>query len=1038
MINNFIDVFENNLDQLANRFSSGTQDYIKASAEEEDRNKDIINVKIEAPVLVIPDKEKTWVADLGTFEIRKDPHGGEATKALTFLEGKQTKMYFTDRATDIKNLNRMDQTPEMVTELMPRMNLIVSDLGFVVELGKTFVKIANGPRPGDRKVASVNLKCRPFKVNLVEHSIQSFCNMTMALMNVSSRADNKIKKLREKGNGITENIEYHMGYNIWEKSEVYIDNFSVVVINSKGKLLMSQYVSELNDMRKDEGDTLKKLTLNFKHKKIELRSTDRTRLAELQFKVSSIQSLIRERSGEEIDQAAGPTSYSNDLLMSMRFKAIDLSVTGYHTEGIDFFFRLGSAVYNSKNIDGIEEGHFSIKKLSISDSKEGSNIISLREEDKSLSYSYNFQEGSLDSEVKIKYVEACYKEQYIRSLLRLVEFLIENLSNPETIATQEDKDAKKVEEVSLWPATTTTYSRRSELKLCIEHCKTSVYYKKELKCIDFVTKQISVGLVTEGSTMALSARINDLGVYDLHKYPFKKEDFRAALAARIPLLQIKRGGMVTIDVVMDELDTKATVVCKNLVVDWVQQRLMRFIDFIMFQVLEVFYPSLYSFSRYYSRENVIRFSLALLNDPSFVKQDITLENTEFNLCSTTNMEQKLGFMVEKTRITNDRVIMNKVINQDELKYFPFGGLESDIWTIKLYNVRMEIVDEGLLDEMTTDLVQPRERHSEDFDMVIEVDFLTKLFELSFLYDIVDDFENFDDRIKNKFAKDLLHDTTKTPKMKPSIEQIKTQAVHFIGQEKKEKLFINGRYNMTIKSSRVDINFTNRFLNKVYAITSNNIAFDDGKDELFRNTYIQSTAGIQMYLLIDLGHFLVRAKDFKNPDFELFQIDLEELHFTVNRRSNFINEIEFGAKSLSSRFNPELDIPPQYSAFLSNYSDEVSENAVKTARNFVEDGLLVDQGQKFENHSRSGMYGTILMTPDYKKDIQVSIGNVRLIVFTFFTRLFPELLTLEPLVEHKGYEDPNFSHINIMLQMENAEICLASNREGCIVVYGRLW
>jgi hypothetical protein len=1037
LINNFIDVFENNLGHLANKFSEGTQDYIKSSAEEEEeKNKDTINVKIEAPVLIIPEKDRMWVADLGTFEIRKDPNGSEATKALTYFEGKQTKMYFTEKKTNIYNLNNMDQNPDLISDTMTNMSLIVSDLGFIVELGKTIVKVTEGPRPGDRKIGSVSLNCRPFKVNLVEHSIKSFCSMIMAFMSVSSRTDNKVKKLKEKGNGITD-LEYNLGYDIWEKCEVYLDNFMVIILDSKGKLLMSYYLNELTDMKKEEQEPFKKLVLNFKHKKIELRSTDRKQISELQFKVGSIESVIKEKSGEEGETKAAVTNYSNDLILRMKFKAIDLTVTGYHPEGIAFFIKLGTAVYHNKSIDGAEEGLFSLQKLSISDMKEGSNIISLREEEKSCSYSYNFHEGSLLSEVTIKQIESSYKEQYIRSLLSLVEYLIENLINNEQTESEIQEDSKKQEDVSLKPQATTTYSRRSELKVMIEQCKSSIYYKKDLKCIDLVTRNISVSLITEGSKMILSGRLNDAGVYDLHKYPFKEEDFRAALAARIPMLQMKKGGSVTFDVVIDEKDTLAEVVCKNIVVDWVQQRFMRLIDFIMFQVLEVFYPSLYSFSKYYSRDNVIRFALVLLNDPAFVKQNIKLENVEFNLCSTTNMDQKIGFIIENTTIHNDRVIMNKVINQDEVSYFPFGGLESDIWTIKLQNVKMEIIDEGLLDEMISGLVLPRERHSENFDMLVEVDFLTKLFELSFLYDIVDDFENFDEQTKEKFNHKLLNDTSRIPKVKPTIEELKEQAVHFIGQERKEKLYVNGRYNVRIKSSEVDINFTNRFLNKLYAITSNNIAFDDGKDGLFRNTYVQSTAGIQMFLLADLGQVVVRAKDYKKAGFELFRIDLNQQHFEVNKRSNYINEIAFAAKSLSGKFNPELEIPPQYAEFFSNYDEDVSSSAMQIAKNFLKFGLGVQAVNSTAMVERTHIQGTILMTPDYKKDIQVSIRNPRLIVFTFFTRLFPELMILEPLVEHKGYEDPNFSLINIMVEMENAEICLASNREGCIVLYGNV-
>jgi hypothetical protein len=1032
LINNFIDVFENNLGHLASKFSEGTQDYIKATAEEEEKNKDTINVKIEAPVLVVPEKDMMWVADLGTFEIRKDPHGNESVKSLTFFEGKQTKMYFTEKRVLINNLNKMDQNPQQISELMSGMNLIVSDLGFVVEMGKTNVKILEGPRAGDRKVASVSLNCKPFKVNLVDHSIKSFCSLMMGLMSVSSRTDNKIMKLKQKGNGVTENIEYHMGYDIWEKCEVYLDNYNIVILNSKGKLLMSYYLNELTDIKKEDQEQYKKLILNFRHKKIELRSLDRKVVTELQFKVGSIESVIKDGSSQETQ--AAPTNFSNDMVLKMKFRAIDLSVTGYHEDGIAFFIRIGNAAYQNQSLEGVEEGLFTIQKLSISDMTEGSNIISLKEEERSFSYGYRFQEGSLDSEVAMKHIETSYKEQYIRSLLRLVEFLMDNLLNSQESDSAAQAE-KKEEEVSLWPATTTTYSRKSELRLTIDQLKSSVYYKKDIKCVDLVTRDIAVGLIVQGSRMELTGRINDAGLYDLHKYPFREEQFRDALAARIPMLQMKKGGSVTFSVILTDTETTADVICKNIVVDWVQQRFMRLIDFIMFQVLEVFYPSLYSFSRYYSKDNVIRFALALLNDPAFVKQHIQLENVEFNLCSTTNMDHKIGFTVEKTSIENNRVIMNKVINLDAIKYFPFGGLESDVWTIKLENVKIEIIDEGLLDEMNIGILEPRARHSEYFDLVVEVDFLAKLFELSFLYDIVDDFENFDDSIKDQFNKKLLHDYSKTPKVKPSMEDIKKQAAFFISQENKEKLYINGRYNIKIKSSQVDINFTNRFLNKLYAITSNNIAFDDGKDSLFRNTYIQSTAGIQMYLIAELGQLKVRVKDFKNPDFELFHLELNEQHFEVNKRSNYINEISFTTKSVCGKFNSELGIPEQYIEFFSNYSDALSTKAEKIAKDFLRIGLGIEGVTSAAFSNRSQVQGTILMTPDYKKDIQVTISNPRLIVFTFITRLFPELMTLEPLVEHKGYEDPNFSQINIMVQMEKAEICLASNREGCIVLYG---
>lgn len=1038
LIFNFIDVFEKNFD-LAGKFSSGTQEYIQAANVEEEKNNDTINVKIDAPVLIMTEKHNTWAADFGTFEVRKDPSQADArARSLTFLEGKQTKMYFTNKPTSISNLNNLEVNPESVSNVLSLMSLIVSDLGFLVELGKSKISVTDGSNQGDRRVATVNLNCRPFKVNLIDHSMQSLFGLITGFASVGSRTDDKIKQMKEKAQGYRDGLEYHQGYNMWEKCEVYIDNFMIHVLNSKGKLIVSHPLNQFTDMSKKDKDNELRLTINFKHKKLEIRSKDSRCLNELQFKVSSIESIIKSQASDAIVSNMSNT-YSNDLVISVALKAIDLQVAGYHNEGVEFFIKLTQARYSNKSIDGVEEGIFTLQNMTIQDHSDGSNIISLRQDDRSLSYSYVYQEGSLDSTIRLKYIESYYKEEYIRSLLRLIEFVIENLLNSEQDDTQQSPTKEKEEEVSLMPEATTTYSARSDLKVHIDHCKAAVFYKKTLKCIELVSKNIGFQMVTEAAVMKIVGNIGDVGVYDLHKYPFKQQEFKDSLAVRVPIVQMKKGGFVDFSVVIDATQSKADVAVKNIVVDWVQQRAMRLIDFIMFQVLEVFYPSLYSFSKYYSRDNVIRFALSLINDPSFVKQSIELQEVEFNLCSTTNMDHKISLFIEQILICNDRLVLDKVIDKESLVYFPFGGLESDIWKIELRNVKVDIVDESLMDEMATEgMHNARERHTEYFNLHVEVDFLTKLFELSFLYDIVDDFEQFDARISAKFEKDLLHPNKSYSKVKPTEDELKLQAHHFIQQRAKERIYLNGRYNVRISGSALDIDFTNRFLNKIYAISGNNISFDDGKDDLFRNTYVQSTAGLQVYIVIDLGKLIIRVKDFKDSEFELFRIEIGKIKIVINKRSNFINQIELDAATIKSIFNSQLDIPQQYLEYLGPYSVyKMHENRGCIQKPLLELNLhKVDQNNDSEQ-AENNIKATLLMTPDYKKDIQATISNTRLIIFTFITRLFPELLTIEPVIEHEGYEDPNFSLINILVRLDNAEICLVSNREGCIVVCGKL-
>lgn len=1036
LIFNFVDVFRDNFD-LSGTLSSGTESYLQTTGDiKEEKNNDTINVKIEAPVLIVPENDKTWITDLGTFEIRKDPHQMDHhPKGLTFLEGRKTRMFFTGEQTNLSNLNMLETYPNKINEVMEAMTLIVSDLGFLVELGKSTIAVKEGLRPGDRRVATVNLNFKPFKVNLVDQSMKSFCNMIVAFANAGSREKEKIAKIKEKSAGFKEGLEYHLGYDSWQKCEIYIDNFFVYAINPQGKLIASHLLNQLIDIKREEGEKVKRLILNFRRKKVEIRSASVTALSEIQFKINSIESIIKSEQSNNAPEDL--PALSNDLVVSFSIKAIDLFVSGYHSEGTNFMIKLGMARYQNRSLDGVEEGAFTLQSLNITDHSDNSNIISLKDQDRSLSYNYQFREGSIDSVVDVKHIESSYKEEYTRSILRLIEFLMDNLLNNELEQNDSKNNSEEELTVSLFPVATTTFSARSDLKIKIGHSKFSVFYKKNLKCLDLVAKNIEIKLLTEGSVITLEGDIGDVGAYDLHKYPFKLEDFRDSLAVRVPMVQMKKGGYVKFNVLLNETEAKADVFVKKIVVDWVQQRAMRLIDFIMFQVLEVFYPTLYSFSKYYSKENVIRFALSLLNDPSFVKQHIELDDVEFNLCSTTNMDHKISVVVAKTVIDNDRVLIPKVINKDKINYFPFGNLESDVWKIKVMKVKADIVDESLLDEMAADpSFKPRERHTEYFDLEIEVDLLTKLFELSFLYDIVDDFEKFDDETKSKFNSNFLNPVERTSKTAPTAIQVKAQAHYFIHQKQKQKLFINGRYNVRIVGSTLDINFTNKLLNKIYAISSNNITFDDGKDDIFRNTYVQSTGGLQVYITMDIEDVAVRAKDFKQADFELFRMEIKKLKIIINKRSNFINEIEVTAKTLKSVFNEELGIPSQYLEYLGTYNEDVSERAFELAKNFIALNPTAANHIEHINEEINYVRAFLLMTPDYKKDIQVTISNIRLIVFTFIIRLFPELLVLEPLVEHKGYEDPNYSIINIMMKLDNSEVCLASNREGCIVLYGK--
>ena len=1055
LVNRFIDVFEDSF-ALGNKFSTGTQDYLQTSGGDADKSNDIINIKIEAPIVLIAQQSRLWIADLGTFDVKKDaldhnPH------RITLLEGKKTKLYFMPTNTSLHNLNNLSSNPSEILEIISHMNLIISDLEFSVGVYKTLVKAEDSGSKKDKKVSTVDMICQPFKVDLIPLSMESFFAMLLSLSKDSSRERDWIEKIKKRSElHQKDNIEYNLGYEYWDRVELIIENQVLHVVNKKGKWMGSYPLKQLMDVRLEENEGMKhkKLLFTFKYKKLEFQSDDRKILSEVQFKVNSIRSILKEDMERDLEAAKedkdatdsakdakdpkGPSKddktgqddreYSDDAIMGFKFKAIDLTVAGYHQEAIPFFIKLEGASYLSKYLNGVEDGSFKLQSLQIQDRAEQQAIIAIRQEEQALGYSFKYREGSIESALCIKYIESTYKEEYIRSLLRLVEFVLDRLLKEDV---QKDVSQSSVAlpdsenvEISFEPPAAVRRSAKSNLKVSILHSKASIFYKKHIRCVELLSKNIEASIILDTSKMEVSGEIGDVGLYDLHRYPFKEEEFKAALAQKIPFFHLKRGGSIKLHVVLNETDTTASVSVDNMMVNWVQQRAMRFIDFVMYQVLEVFYPSLFSLAKYYSKENVIKFSLSLLNDPSFVKQHISMRNIEFNLCSTTNMDHKIALVIQDLKIVNDRRLLLKTVNADQLQYFPFGELESDVWSIDMKDVHMLIVDESLDDEMQDSLHKMKARitASDYFDLKIEVDFLAKMFELSFLYDIVDDLENFPPEQLSKFNKHFLHPPPGVSKQRPSVDDIKAQAKRFLQFDAKEKLYVNGRYNIKITSERLGIRLTNMFINKLYAIASNNINFDDGKDAIFRNTYVNSTQGLQIFMNINFKQMQALVPDFNESSLVLFSWTFGDLHFTVNKKSNYVNLIDFAAKTFTGDFNPTLGIPEQYHQFLRfNNSNREDLASIFMKQDKIQEMFIVK--------------GSMKLTPDYKKDIEVNFYNIRFIAFTFIVWLFPGLLSLEPLVEHKGYEDPNFSKIKMLIRMHKTEICLVSNKEYCLVICG---
>lgn len=1000
-ISNLLHRFMSVLEESLASVGADTQEILGAGTSS-GTSTQIINVHVEAPILFFPEKDKLWVADLGTFDVKQDspevnPHG------LMFLEGRQTQLYFQPKDRTMNSLNAIKSDPTSLPSLLKSMSLTISDLGFRIEVGVVRTpKTAASPA---RSIPSYQVDCRPFHISLTQHSLTSLYTLQASLIADLSRQQEWLERTKKRADWSHAGLDYDQGYEQWARSELLlVGRLLHVVERKKGGYLGSIDLGSVVETKVDE--VKMRLVLILKGKRVEFRADQLQALKDVKFKVDGIMKLITEENKKPKDetqqnvvQDAEQPTQGEDFVIGLRMSSVELVISEYSEDTVPFGVLLSGVSYKSEWINQIEQGELRLQSASVRSLQGQEVVIKVKEQNPAILYSFVYRSGLLKQKMVLGQLDTVYKPKYIQSALKLIEVLasifLSTSENPAQVESQEDT-----------PITSTI---RKETNVMIQTIKTSIHYKGDMKNLEFTTTGLETDLISQGDQLDITVRISGVGLYDLHKYPFREDQTGVF---RVPLLQMKKSGSVEVSIFMNSTDISVETKVKQLVVDWVQQRFMRFIDFLMYQVLEVLYPSLFSLAQFYSRDKVVKMSLGLLNDPSIVKQKITLESTELNLISTTNTDHKIGLMIQTTTVTNSRVLIAKIANKP--KYFPLGDLESDRWDVEMNGVQLNIVDETLLDEMVESKHKAVEAASEKFDLSVSVDFLAKLFELSFLYEIVDDLQNFTPEelevVRAREPAFLNGIEAFQMKVKPSVAEIDAQVQQYLLQSEKERLAVDGRYRIKIRSSRIGLYLTNRFINKMYNISSNNIAFDDGKDQLLRQVYVSSTQGLQVFVGMKVDVFEALAPDYKRPEQTLFRLTLQDLHMLVDKLSTYTNYIDLDAKSLTMRLDDSLEIPAQYQDFIKS---RVSED---DARGFM---------------CKMQLY------PDYRKDIQVDCYGVRLIVFQFLLRLLPELTTLEPYIEHPGYEDPNYSHINIHAQLHDTELCLVSQKEGCVVMAGKL-
>jgi hypothetical protein len=837
VVNRFIDVFEDNA-RLASRFTRDTQEYIHQGTEKEGQSNDTFNLKIEAPVMLIPEGQRLWIADLGMFDITKAGVEQNTNKEVV-LEGKSAKVYFIDLNLELSNLNQIIHDPELIQDFLPKMNLVVTDLEFSITLFKTEIQAVEEGAP-KKLVNSLNFTIDPFRINLFDSALQSLLVLFIKIVEDSKREKAFIDKIMKKGDTIStsKEIEFDIGYEVWQESTVVLEGKNLYAVSEDYKLLTGQDLSSVTKIGLEQAsDQLWYLHLSFKHKKIAFRSEDKNCLTDLRFKIQSMISVLEQGSDESAEGDSLVKQFNSDFIISLQFTEVVLSVSNYFKDANSFEFSVTGVSFSSQMIDGIEQGSFQFIDCIVLDNSDKFRILNfesgLTEAKPGLIYKYKYVEGQLDSEIQLCTVTLAYKVEYVQSLMKLTElimgYLIEGKKN------RIEKAPKRKQSTDLFNLDDPIIRRSTAKHNILVSCSNAVvdlYFKKDIRSVAVSAKKMTLRMISQGLNSTLTGEIHNVSLVDFNKYPFKKG--QPELETPLELVYLKENGKVTFTFVTTEVDPLKALVetssefhISGAVLNWIQQPMLRYFDFVIFQVLEIFYPTLLSFSKYYSKEDIIRGALFDLNKSSFLKQSYNLTDSIVNLPSTIDMTKTLRLKVPHIAVTNDRLLLKKTANRDQVSFFHLEELESDIWNINIHQVELAVAAFPSSEVIHT---------LEPFDFSVKVHYLTKLFELSFLYDIEDDLLKFDRKSLAILADSEHRGYLPKRKEEKPLAELRSYSRHFINLPKREKLLVDGRYHVEIAIEKARTLLTNQVVNLMNEIIGNNINFDDGMDKILKNTY----------------------------------------------------------------------------------------------------------------------------------------------------------------------------------------------------------
>jgi hypothetical protein len=332
-----------------------------------------------------------------------------------------------------------------------------------------------------------------------------------------------------------------------------------------------------------------------------------------------------------------------------------------------------------------------------------------------------------------------------------------------------------------------------EVKVAFKHFRGYLARRHNLKCVEVEGQMRGLTILWNAIETTVTGDFSGLSLSDLNGYPFDPSQ----PVPQVFLHMQSPRGLFRFTAVVGDGNPMLTFQANDCVVDWQTSIITRLIEYIMYDIVAVFLPSILPLAQMPAADSK-RIAIQNLSDVDFPKVTIQLDNVDFRAHLLKHKGSYIQFLITNGFSSLSRQSLPLILNLQDLPASPLLRFNSDVWRIRLLIQSMRLVEAGQVSEPF---------NSAPFTMKSSIDYPSKHRFLQYFYKVNKRMERMPDDIEGWSLKHFEQLENAVPVQRLSEEQIEG----LNREERESSIEVLDVFNIKIESDGLNTRCCNKLI-----------------------------------------------------------------------------------------------------------------------------------------------------------------------------------------------------------------------------------